>query len=131
MEHLAVLYKQHALRGGSCLDGVRDHEDSLSEGVHLAEQAQQFVGGLRIERARGLVRQNHARLGYQRAGDRRPLLLAAGYLVGVLLEQLRYAETFCYRLKAGVHLIVAPAREVDVILDRERVEKIELLEHEA
>ena len=42
---------------------------------------------------------------------------------------------FCYRLEAGVHLIVAPAREdereIDVILDRERVEKIELLKHEA
>ena len=46
MEHLAVLYEEHALCGGSRLDGVRDHKNSLTEGVYLGEQAQQFIGGL-------------------------------------------------------------------------------------
>ena len=55
VEHLAVLDEEHAPGMACRLDGVRDHEDSLTERVHLAEQAQQFVGGLRIERARRLV----------------------------------------------------------------------------
>ena len=62
------------------------------------------------------------------------LLLSAGDLVGVLFQKLADAERFRNIDEAGAHLIVALAREdereIDVILERERVEQVELLKHE-
>ena len=70
----------------------------------------------------------------ERAGNGGALLLAAGDLVGVLFQKLADAERFRNIDEAGAHLIVALAREdereIDVILERERVEQVELLKHE-
>ncbi len=52
-------------------------------GVDLLEQFQNALGGHGVQRAGGLVAQEHFRVAGQRPGDGHPLLLAAGQLGGV------------------------------------------------
>ncbi len=86
-----------------------------------------------IEGRRDLVEEHHAGLHHQRAGDRDPLLLAAGklmrMLLGLLLEPDASEELQPPLLGfASRHLANPPRRERDVV-DRLQVrEEVELLE---
>ena len=55
--------------------------------VEAAQPGAQVLADLGVERAEGLVEQQHLRLDRQRPGQRHPLALAAGELVGVALGQ--------------------------------------------
>ena len=57
-----------------------------------------------IERRRDLVEEHHVRLHHQRAGDRDPLLLAAGELVRVLARLLRQPDVREQLERAGLGL---------------------------
>src|SRR5690606_12940675 len=58
---------------------VGDHHDGLAVlAVELLQQAQDLLGGLAVQVAGGLVADQQGRVGDDRAGDRHPLLLAAG-----------------------------------------------------
>ena len=112
-----------------------DHENGLAPAVHVAEQRQQLVGGAGIQRAGRLVGQQQTGLGDKGAGHGGPLLLPAGHLVGVLLQQLRDAQLLRQRAQAVAHLGVRlprqHQRQGDVVLQRECVQQVELLKHEA
>ena len=135
MEYLAVLDEQHAAGAAGRLDGVGDHEDGLAPAVHVAEQRQELIGGPGVQCAGGLVRQQQAGLGDKCAGHGGALLLAAGHLVGVLFQQVRDAQLVRQRTQAVTHLAVRTARQhqrqIDVVLQREGIQQVELLKHEA
>src|SRR5437764_821526 len=59
---------------------VGDHHDGAALGVEPAEQRQHVLGGDGVEVAGGLVGQDQGGIGGDGAGDRHPLLLAAGQL---------------------------------------------------
>ena len=62
---------------------VGDHHDGLAEVVDaVAQQGEHLAGGAGVERAGRLVGEDDGRVGDQRAGDRDPLLLAAGQRAG-------------------------------------------------
>ena len=99
----------------------------------VAHHDEHFTDELWIERRRDLVEEHHPRLHHQRAGDRDPLLLTAGQLVGVLLGLLLEPDASeqlqpPFLRLATRHLPHPPGRERDVV-DRLQVrEEVELLE---
>ena len=112
-----------------------DHQDRLTAAVDAREQAQQLVGGLGVQRAGGLVRQQQPGPGDQCPGDGRALLLTAGDLVGVLLQKVGDGQLVGDGPQPPLHLVVGEARQhqrqIDVVFHGEGVQQIELLEHEA
>ena len=73
---------------------VGDHDDGLAELAHAAAQVVEHLRGrLAVEVAGRLVGEHDVRLGDQRAGDRHPLLLAAGELGRPVAEPVGEAET--------------------------------------
>ena len=70
---------------------VGDHDHQAVAG-HLLEQFHDLDAGLAVQRAGGLVRQQNVRVVDQRAGDGHPLHLAAGQLVGQLVDVLAQAH---------------------------------------
>ena len=72
---------------------VGDHDDRLAGLLHAgAQQAEHLRAGARVEVAGGLVGEDDVGPGQQGAGDRDPLLLAAGQLVRAVAEPLAQAE---------------------------------------
>ena len=67
---------------------VGDDEHRHPDPGEVAHHDQHLADELRIERGGDLVEEHHVRLHHQRAGDRDPLLLATGELVGVLVRLL-------------------------------------------
>ncbi len=67
----------------------------------------QLGAGQRIERAEGLVHQQHLGFHRQRPGDADALLHAAGDFVRVLVRGMRQADQFDGRLGAGLELGLA------------------------
>ena len=63
-------------RGGAGI--VRDHHDGLLElAVQRLQQVQDVFGALRVEVTGRLVRDEHGRIGHDRAGDGDALFLSA------------------------------------------------------
>ena len=135
MEDHAVPNEQHPARVGGGVRGVGDHQDGLPVPVHLGEDLQQLRGRPGIQRAGGLVRQNQLRVRDQRPRGGSPLLLPAGDLVGVFVQNLRDAERprrlHQPRLHFGDAFPAQHQRQQDVVLQREGVQQVELLKHEA
>ncbi len=71
---------------------VGDDHDGPAFGVELVEQRQHLGRGPRVERAGRLVGQQQHRLGHDRPGDRDPLLLPAGELVGQVAGAVGQAD---------------------------------------
>ncbi len=111
-----------------------DHDDGGAEAVDgVPEQAEDLGGGARVERAGGLVREDHVRAGDQGAGDGDALLLAAGELAGPAAPLV--AESHLREHLGGAPSVGALPREAHredyVLLDGQRREQVERLEHEA
>ena len=110
-----------------------DHEDGLTLAVHLAEQMQQLIGGLGVQRTGRLIGQNNAGVGNHCAGHGGALLLTAGDFVGVLFQQCGNAQLIGNGRQTPVHLLIALAcqhqRQIDVILQSKGVQQIELLKY--
>ena len=122
-------------RPGGDVALVRDHDDGQALRVQLAEQPHDFLGGLRVERASGLVGQDQRRLVDQRARDRHALLLPARQLGRRVRGALAQSDTLQRRLRA-----FAPLGRFDAGIDhRQRHvvqragarQQVELLEDEA
>ena len=135
VEHLAVLDEEHAPGAAGRAQGMRDHHDGLPLSVHGFEQAHQLVRRAGIQRAGGLVGQQQLRIGDQRAGDGHALFLAAGYFIGEFFQQRFNAQLARERCEPRAHLRKAHARkhqrQKNVVLQRERIQQIEILEHKA
>ena len=65
---------------------VGDDDDGMAVIVHLSQRRHHFLAALAVERAGRLVGENDLATVHQRAGNRYTLLLAAGQLVGQMIE---------------------------------------------
>ena len=116
------------------LHRVGDHQNGLPGAVQLPEQLQQGVGGPGVQCAGGLVRQDQLGVCDEGTGHGRPLLLTAGDLVGIFRQNVRDAQLVRDGAELSLHLPVVGARQhqgqIDVVLKREGVQQVEVLEHE-
>ena len=111
-----------------------DHNQRLAEpGGAVSQEGDGIFAALFVQVPRGLVGEDQLGLGQHRPGNGNPLLLAAGELVGVLLQlvfnaqQLRHLpEEVLVRLFA-----VQLQRHGDVVEHRVLIQQVELLEHKA
>ena len=102
--------------------------------LEAAEDRVDLVAGLGVELAGRLVGQDQDRLLDQRPGDRHPLLLAAGELIGAVIEAIAQAD-LGQQLDGPLPLLGrhAPGQERDQhVLERRQVaDQVERLEDEA
>ena len=83
LQDLAVVHDGHPVAEHLGLVHVVGGQHDRAPGVvDAAQQVPQVAPGLRVERRRRLVEEHQLRVVHQRAGDRQPLLLAAGQLLG-------------------------------------------------
>ena len=106
-----------------------------SSALTLRRRREHVLGGLRVERAGGLVGQQDLRRRRERAGDADALLLPAGQLVGVGVRAVQQPDEVEQLGDAPVAVGLGPAgdleRERDVAGDGPRREQVELLEDHA
>ena len=115
---------------------MRDHEhggaQAAVEGLQALEQQASALG---VEGTGRLVGHNHGGVGDERASRGNALLLAAGHLVGILVEHLTDGQARCHILHAGRNLCRVCAgdgeRQGDVLACRERIEQVGVLEDKA
>ena len=74
---------------GAELHVVADHEDGHAPRRQRPEDGCQFLLELRVQPLGGLVQQQYLRVKEQHLTQRRPLLLTAGQVVGMPVQQLR------------------------------------------
>ena len=72
--------------------GDQDHRVALA--VQFLQHPQHFPAGVAVQRAGGLVGQNHRRIAGQGPGDGGALLLAAGQLAGLVVELFAQPHLF-------------------------------------
>ena len=83
----AVAHRDDPRRARGDVALVRDeHDGDPAVAVELLQEREDLEAGARVEVARGLVGQEQRRIGHERARDRDALLLAAGELVGRVVE---------------------------------------------
>ena len=87
-----VAHLDRAVRAAADALVVRDDDQREPVGVQLAQELHDLIGGLRVERARGLVGPHDARPTGERAGDGDALLLAARQLGRAVLQAARRAR---------------------------------------
>src|SRR5208283_4462314 len=101
---------------------------------HDPQQPHDLLGGLRVELAGGLVCEQQVRAAGQRAGDRDPLLLAAGQLAGPLFRVPAQAHEVEHEpdpfLPLGGRRAGDPQRDADVLRSRQDRDETERLEDE-
>ncbi len=91
-EDLAVADLDDPLRVLGDRHVVRHQDDRVSLGMQLAEDLHHFFAGAAVERAGGLVREDHLAAVHQRARDTHALLLAAGELPGLVAHAVLHAQ---------------------------------------
>ena len=115
------------------LMGDDDHGDAGR--VQLLEQGDDLLGGTAVERAGRLVGEEDVRVVDQRAGDRHPLLLAAGKLGGLMVLAMGEPDLGEAGLGLVARVAVAARRieqgEGDIVERAGPRQQIEGLEHEA
>ncbi len=115
-------------------DGVVRHEQHGHAGalVDVADQVHQLPSGGTVEVSGGLVREDDGRPDHQRAGDREPLLLAAGEVCRMVARPVREIHQRERVVDAGVDLrlphAVEDQRHADVLAGGEEREQVERLE---
>ncbi len=133
---LAVAQEDHAIGGRRGGGVVGDHDDRVALLlVELAEDAQHLAARLRVEVAGRLVGEHELGREKQGAGDRDPLLLAAGELGGEMVDAVAQPDPVEQHACALAHGRVAPLGDDrgqgHVLLRGERREQVEELEDEA
>ena len=115
---------------------VRDDDEGMSIFlVQLANQVKQDLAVLAVEITGGLVGHNQLGAVHQRPGDGHPLLLAAGKLVGFVLQAV--GQSHVGEQLAGVVRIILPmialdhARDQHILQSGEFCQKMMELENKA
>ena len=67
---------------------MRHDQDGCAFGCQLLYDLRQVLLGISIESLRRLVKQQNVRISQQELADRKPLRLAAGQIVGMLVQEL-------------------------------------------
>ena len=88
----AVAQEDHPVGPGGVPGLVGDEHAGGARVAAGAQQAQDLLAGLGVERAGRLVGEDQPPLADDRAGDRDPLLLAAGHLVGEPVGEVADAD---------------------------------------
>ncbi|EFF45487.1 hypothetical protein XAUB_04150 [Xanthomonas citri pv. aurantifolii str. ICPB 11122] len=145
-EHLGDRAGFHQLAGVQHRDAVADtadhihlmgdqHDGQAQLAVDLRQQLQHRGGGLRVQRAGGLVAQQDLRPGGQRTRDAHPLLLPARelrrILVGVLLQSDPGQQFGHARIDLGTRCAGQFQREGDIAGHGARGQQVEVLENHA
>src|SRR6185436_3354808 len=122
-----------ALRHGHV---VRDDDDRRAEaGVQVADQRKNLLAGARVEVAGRFVGEQDRRIDRQRARDRDALPLAAGELVGQMMQAVFELDQREQLARAFVDLLPRPAAQVQrqphVLQRAQRRQQVEELEDEA
>jgi hypothetical protein len=131
----AVAQPQHALGAAAERLVVRHQHDGRALGVQLVEQRADLVTGAAVEVAGRLVGEQQARRGDERAGDRRPLRLAARQLGGPVIGAVNEAHALERAQRARAPVVerrpLVEQRRLDVLDHGELRDQVERLEHEA
>src|SRR5262245_3590696 len=91
---------------------VRDHDErGAVHAVHLEQELEHLICGLRIEIAGRLVGEHEARLEYERARDRHALAFAAGELADRVIHAVLEADLGEQAQRALAHLLRAQSAE--------------------
>src|SRR5437588_5221457 len=113
---------------------MRDKNNCVAIFVKFFEEVHDVVTGGRVERAGRLVSQQDRRMIHQRAGNRHPLPLAAGKLVGPVRHAIREIDR---AQRFPGHLVALSSRntpvnqrQFDVVQRRRARQQIESLNHE-
>ena len=136
LDQLAVAEDRDAARHlHGLVDVVADEDDGLLKlRLELHELVLDHLAVDRVDRAEGLVHQQHRRVGGERAHHADALLLAAGELLGIALQEDRRVEIDHVEQlgSALARLRRRPAEQVrhdaDVLLDRHVGEQADLLD---
>ncbi|MCY1436768.1 hypothetical protein D9M71_529030 [compost metagenome] len=116
---------------------VGDHQHrQVVLGAEAAHHVEHFAAQLGVERRGHLVEQHHLRPHRQRAGDRHPLLLAAGKLRRIVIQLVAQADHLQQLHGPFAGLVARQAedlhRRFHHVLQRAHVrEQVEALEHHA
>ncbi len=114
---------------------MRDHEDRAALGVEVLEEPEDLGPRVRVEVARGLVREDDARVVDEGARDRRALALAARELRRPVVQPVAELDGLEELPAASLALLArdAPVEEgeVDVLEHGELRDEVEGLEDEA
>ena len=115
---------------------VRDADHGHAVLGQIAHHQQHFAHHFRVQRAGGLVEQDHRWPQRQRTRDRHALLLAARQLAGNGVRLVRQAHAFQQRHGAfarggGRQLLELHRRQGAVFQHRQVRKQVELLKHEA
>ena len=115
---------------------MRDDEDRHAAARQLADDAQNLLDHLRVERGCRLVKEHDLRFHRERPHDGETLLLAAGELAGVLARlvaqphALQEGHRLLLRLCLG-NLLLQRRRKRYIVEHRHIRKDIEMLEHHA
>ena len=119
-------------RGGEPRAVGHHQEAAAGSRDQIARQRQHVVGGRLVEIAGRLVGEQQQRLYRQRAADRDPLLLAAGQLLGIALQQAAEPEPLHQFGMPGRIVTAGDAGlEREIVLDIQARDQVELLKHQA
>ncbi len=131
----AVVHHHHGVgQGHGLLLRVRDVDEGQAQFLLPAPQLRAHLHAQEgVERGQGLVEQQHARLGDERARQRHALLLPAGEFARLALGQVAHGDALQQVLRAPVALRPADALHLEaeghVVQRREVREQGEALEH--
>jgi acyl-CoA thioesterase-1 len=108
------------------------HQGGAAFLVQFEQQVADALAGVAVEVAGGFVGKQHVRFGGERAGNRHPLLFAAGELAWRVAQALAQADPLEQGgAFAGIFAAVELQRQHDVFQGIEAVEQLERLEDEA
>src|SRR5689334_2402644 len=131
----AVAHEHDAVAGVGDLAVVGDEQDRLAVRVEAAEQLEDLVAALGVERARRLVGEQQRRLVGERTRDREALALTAGEDAGRILRLLREPEQVEQVAGPGLGALARRARDhrgKGHVLERgHALEQVEELEDDA
>ena len=135
LDHAPVPQEHHPVGPRGQLRVVGHHHDGQAALARPVQQAHDLLGVRRVQRAGRLVGQHQLALTDHRAGDRHPLPLAAGQLVGVLARAIGQAQAVQGAQPSGARLpgrgAVKLQRQGDVLRRGEPRQQVEVLEHVA
>src|SRR5262245_17024163 len=95
----------------------REHEGGAALAVEIEQQGEHLGGRPRVEARRGLVGQDHARLGDQRASEGHPLPLATREVVGAMAHAVAQTHRLQRLLDAATSLGLGSSVQPQTVLD--------------
>src|SRR5450759_4144869 len=118
-------------RGGEARAVGYHQEAAAGSRDQIARQSENVIRRRLVEIAGGLVGEKKQRLHRQRTADRDPLLLAAGQLLGIAVEQAAKSEPLHELAMPGGIMTAGNARlEREVIFDIQARDQVELLKYQ-